>query len=86
MRSPRPDVLQPATLQPDTATPGSFALTPVDRMREALRRDYAAMAGTIIAPVPAFEGVIASITSLEKRLYEPVKPSQVAPPVSQGIT
>jgi len=59
----------------DTATPGSFALTPVDKMREALRRDYEAMAGMIIGPVPAFEDLIASITSLEKRLNERAKPS-----------
>ena len=59
----------------DTATPGSFALTPVDKMREALRRDYDAMAGMIIGPVPAFEDVVTSITSLEKRLNESAKSS-----------
>ena len=59
----------------DTATPGSFALTPMDKMRDALRRDYDAMAGMIIGPVPAFEDVITSITSIENRLNEGAKPS-----------
>jgi hypothetical protein len=54
----------------DAATPGSFALTPVDKMRDALRRDYEAMSGMIIGRAPAFEDVIASIASLEKRLNE----------------
>jgi hypothetical protein len=60
---------------PHTATPGSFALTPVDKMRDALRRDYDAMSGMIIGPAPAFEDVIKSIASLEKRLNESAKPS-----------
>lgn len=58
-----------------TATPGSFALTPVDKMRDALRRDYDAMSGMIIGQAPAFEDVIKSIASLEKRLNESAKPS-----------
>lgn len=54
----------------DTAAPGRFALTPVDGMRDALRRDYEAMANMIIGPAPAFDDVIASITALERRLNE----------------
>lgn len=57
------------------ATPGSFALTPVDTMRDALRRDYEAMAGMIIGQAPAFDDVIASIASLEKRLNGNIKSS-----------
>lgn len=57
------------------ATPGSFALTPVDKMRDALRRDYEAMAGMIIGQAPAFDDVIASIASLEKRLNGNIKSS-----------
>jgi len=52
----------------ETAAPGSFTLTPVEKMRDALRRDYDAMAGMIIGPVPPFEDVITSIASLEQRL------------------
>jgi hypothetical protein len=57
----------------DAAAPGSFALTPVDKMRDALRRDYEAMAGMIIGPVPAFEDVITSIAGLEGRLNASAK-------------
>ena len=51
-----------------TAAPGSFALTPVDSMLDALRRDYGAMAGMIVGAVPPFDDVIASITSVEDQL------------------
>jgi hypothetical protein len=54
----------------DTAVPGSFAVTPVGNMLDALRRDYDAMAGMIIGSVPRFEDVIASIASLEERLNQ----------------
>jgi hypothetical protein len=54
----------------ETAVPGSFFLTPVNGMREALRRDYEAMAGMIIAPVPRFADVVGSIASLEERLNQ----------------
>jgi hypothetical protein len=53
-----------------TAAPGTFALTPVGTMRDALRRDYDAMAGMIIGQVPPFEAVTASIDSLERRLND----------------
>lgn len=54
----------------ETATPGSFAVVPIDKMRDALRRDYDAMAGMIIGAPPRFEDVIASIALLEERLNE----------------
>jgi len=57
----------------DAATPGTFALRPVDKMRDALRRDYDAMAGMIIGPVPAFEDVMTSIAGLEGRLNTSAK-------------
>src|SRR5947208_11093511 len=38
-----------------TAAPGSFTLAPIDKMRDALRRDYDAMAGMIIGPVRSEE-------------------------------
>lgn len=54
----------------ETAAPGSFAVTPVGNMLDALRRDYDAMAGMIIGSVARFEDVIASIASLEERLNQ----------------
>jgi hypothetical protein len=51
-----------------TASPGRFRLTPAGKMIDALRRDYDAMAGMIIGPVPRFEDVIASIAAIEERL------------------
>ena len=35
---------------------------------DTLRRDYDAMAGMIIGPVPRFEDVVASIAAIEERL------------------
>lgn len=52
----------------DTAIPGSFEVIPIDKMRDALRRDYSAMAGMIIGTAPAFDDVLASIDTLESRL------------------
>jgi len=51
-----------------TARPGSFALTPDERMARDLRRDYERMAGMIIGPAPDFESVIESIRNLEEQL------------------
>lgn len=53
-----------------TACPGTFALTPVRGMLDALRRDYRAMTGMIIAPVPRFDDVVESIASLEQQLNQ----------------
>ena len=51
-----------------SAAPGSFALAPHDAMIEQLRVDYRAMQGMIFGDPPAFEAVLASISSLETRL------------------
>lgn len=51
-----------------TASPGTFALMPVEAMLTALRRDYDAMAGMIIGPAPRFEDVLESIAEIESRL------------------
>ncbi|HET9000680.1 MAG TPA: nucleotidyl transferase AbiEii/AbiGii toxin family protein [bacterium] len=51
-----------------TAVPGSFMLTPTERMIEGLRRDYTAMVGMIFRSVPRFEDVLASIATIEERL------------------
>jgi hypothetical protein len=59
-----------------TAAPGSFTLTPIDKMRDALRRDYDAMAGMIIGPVPPFEDVAASVAWLDQRLNQSAEKEQ----------
>jgi len=51
-----------------SAVPGSFALAPHDAMIDQLRVDYRAMQGMIFGDPPAFEAVLASISSLEARL------------------
>ncbi|WP_260464035.1 nucleotidyl transferase AbiEii/AbiGii toxin family protein [Burkholderia sp. Bp8963] len=50
-----------ADLGLDLARHGSFTLMPSAAMREALRRDYAAMAGMIFRDVPALDDVLASV-------------------------
>jgi hypothetical protein len=55
----------------DHAAPGSFALTPSAPMREPLARDYDAMAGMIMGPVPAFDLVVEMIAALERRINAP---------------
>ena len=47
------------------AIPGTFALVPEGEMRDALRRDYDAMATMIFGLLPAFDDVMQSITALE---------------------
>lgn len=54
----------------ESAEPGLFSLSPIDGMTSALRRDYGAMSTMIFGDVPAFEDVLASIRSAEKRLNE----------------
>jgi len=50
------------------AMPGTFALVPSRSMREALRRDYDAMAPMVLGAVPPFDDVISSVAALEKQL------------------
>jgi hypothetical protein len=50
------------------ATRGTFTLTPVGKMLDALRRDYVAMGGMVIGAVPAFDDVMASVGALEDAL------------------
>lgn len=50
------------------AVPGTFAIAPIEAMRDALRRDYEAMAGMIFGEVPALDDVMATIADLEKRV------------------
>ena len=51
-----------------SATPGSFALTPLDGMLTDLRRDYEAMSGMVFGPIPSVDEVVAAIAELEQRL------------------
>lgn len=52
----------------ESAAPGAFTLTPSQQMREALARDYDAMAGMIFGEAPSFHAVLASIDALEQSL------------------
>ena len=47
----------------DQATPGSLSLVPSAPMQDALERDYNAMLGMIMGPVPAFADVMAVIAA-----------------------
>jgi len=51
-----------------SAIPGSFALTPHDRMLTDLRRDYQAMSGMVFGQIPSVDEVVAAIAELEQRL------------------
>lgn len=55
-----------ADLGLDSAVPGSFTLTPNTAMREALRKDYEAMAGMIFGDVPPFDVVLHSAEHFEQ--------------------
>lgn len=48
------------------AIPGTFTLTPSPAMREALERDYEAMAGMIFGNVPRFQDVMQSAEHFEQ--------------------
>lgn len=49
-----------------SASQGSFALLPVDGMREALQRDYDATQAMIFGAAPQFDEIIGSIVEIEK--------------------
>ena len=51
-----------------TACPPTFALTPVEGMTEALRRDYSAMRGMIFGSAPEFAAILDSVGELEHRI------------------
>ena len=52
----------------ESAAPGAFTLVPPMQMREALSRDYDAMAGMIFGEAPSFDTVLATIDALEQSL------------------
>lgn len=49
----------------DTAAPGTFTLTPSAAMRDALLKDYDAMAGMVFGTVPSLDAVLASVGTFE---------------------
>lgn len=50
------------------ARPPTFALTPIEGMTEALRRDYSAMRGMIFGAAPEFAAILDSVGELEHRI------------------
>lgn len=50
----------------DSAVPGTLTLTPNTAMREALRKDYDAMAGMIFGDIPALDAVLHSAEHFEQ--------------------
>ncbi len=50
----------------DRAMPGTFTLTPSPVMRDALERDYEAMAGMVFGDVPRFDDVLESAERFEQ--------------------
>lgn len=57
-----------ADLGLDAAAPGTFTLTPSAAMRDALARDYEAMAGMVFGEVPRLEDVLESVRQLEEAI------------------
>ncbi|WP_454727121.1 MULTISPECIES: nucleotidyl transferase AbiEii/AbiGii toxin family protein [Cupriavidus] len=57
-----------ADLGLDAAQPGAFTLVPTATMRDALARDYAAMAGMVFGNVPAFDEVLDATGRLEQAI------------------
>ena len=55
-----------ADLGLDSAVPGTFTLTPSPVMREALARDYEAMAGMVFGDIPRFDAVLDSAERFEQ--------------------
>ena len=63
----------------ESAVPGTFTLVPSQQMREALRRDYDAMAGMIFGETPTFDTVLATIDALEQSInVAPVQEGKLA--------
>lgn len=56
----------------DSARAGSFTLTPTGAMREALAKDYQAMAGMIFGQAPELDAVLHSVQELESALNAPM--------------
>ena len=57
-----------ADLGLDSAAPGAFTLVPGAAMREALAKDYEAMAGMVFGAVPSVDDVLGSAQHLEEAI------------------
>lgn len=55
-----------ADLGLDSAIPGTFTLTPSPAMREALKKDYEAMAGMVFGDIPPLDAVLRSAEHFEQ--------------------
>jgi len=55
-----------ADLGLDIAVPGTFTLTPTTAMRDALAKDYEAMAGMVFGDIPPLNAVLASAERFEQ--------------------
>lgn len=53
-----------------SAIPGSFAITPIDGMIEALNRDYGSTTAMIFGAAPDFREILASIDGIERIINE----------------
>lgn len=53
-----------------SAVPGTCAMTPIGKMIDALRDDYAKTTAMIFGPAPTFEDVLASVTQIERILND----------------
>ena len=52
----------------DEAAQGTWSIVPTTPMMDALERDYNAMAGMIMGPIPRFAAVVDAVSSLENRI------------------
>ena len=52
----------------DQALAGHLLINPPDGMREAVRKDYAAMAGMIVGDAPKFEWVMEQVEAVADQL------------------
>jgi hypothetical protein len=60
-----------ADLGLDAARPGAFTLSPDAAMRNALARDYDAMAAMVFGTAPEFDSVLASVRQVESIINRP---------------
>jgi hypothetical protein len=51
-----------------SATPGTFALVPIDGMIDALKRDYEQTVAMIFGEPPKFDAILESLGSLETKI------------------